>query len=265
LYLRLHWTLNPIFAKDLSYGEETEEPTSPWYEEQKQRATSLQEVSQELDIDYEASMAGKVFADWDDDIQIIPALEYDPNLPAPDVAWDFGLDQTAMIWVQYDRENRTYNVIDEYVNDGQGKGTSIYHYLDILDSKPYPNGIHYGDPYSGENKNHTSGESNASILRRHGYVFKSERTKITTRISAARNILANVRVSDSCKLTIEMMRNWQFVKPKTGNASTGTPQHNEFSHIGDAFTYYAYNYKKNINKKRPQRKQYTMSSGGVVG
>ena len=42
-YLRLHWTLNPIFADRLSYKEDGE-PTSPWYENEVRRSTSPQEV-----------------------------------------------------------------------------------------------------------------------------------------------------------------------------------------------------------------------------
>jgi len=265
--LRLHWTLHPLFAQGL-YHDELGNARSLWYDEQCRRATSMAEVSQELDIDYEASMAGKVFPDWNDEKNIVDDLEYDPMLPAPFVSWDFGLDQTALLWIQVDKAKNTYNIIDEYVNDGSAAGVDIYHYLDILDSKPYPRGIHFGDPQSGENRTMVSrgGASNAQILRRHGYVFKSQKTGIQNRISAGRNITAQVRVSAKCTLTIEMFRAWQFVKPKTGNVSSQIPIHNEYSHLGDSFTYFAFNYKNNIKNKKPrERKDFTASTGGVVG
>lgn len=62
--LTLHWTLHPIKAKGVTYGEDGR-PTSPWYENEKARASHPMEIAQELDIDYLGSdylfFAGKKF------------------------------------------------------------------------------------------------------------------------------------------------------------------------------------------------------------
>ena len=264
-FLRLHWTLNPRFAEGLYY-DELGNPRSPWYDAQIKRASSMAEVHQEIDIDYEASAGSKVFPNFNLEDNVVDGLEYDPNLPLY-VSWDFGLDTTAMVWWQEDKSKGLFYIIDEYQNNGAGDGTSIYHFIEILQSKPYKNAIHYGDPHSGENRSLTSGQSNATILRKYGFIFKSQRAHVKERIGATRNIMDRILISDKCIIVIEALSAWQFIKPKTGNTSSETPQHNEYSHIGDAITYFGFNHmvKKDKGKEVTRRRYYSSSSSGVVG
>ena len=265
-YLRLHWSLHPMFGEGL-YFDDDDKPHSPWYDSEIKRATTMAEVYQEIDIDYEASMAGKVFGEFDYQTNVVD-VEYDKNLPLF-VAWDFGLDQTAMLWVQpeWTDSGLNFNIIDEYANDGTGIGDTIYHYIDILDSKGYKKAIHYGDPFSGGNRSLTSGQSPATILRRQGIIFKSQRTRIINRVQAGRNIISQVRVSPKCTLTIEMFSSWQMRKPKTGNTGSQVPDHSPYSHIGEAFTYFAYNYNQSYNnnkKENTSRSRRYKSVSGVM-
>lgn len=259
-YLSLHWSLHPEFGNKLFY-DELGKPHSPWYDSEVRRATSMQEVYQELDIDYEASMAGLVFPDFDYEKQVIDNLEYDEDLPLY-CAWDFGLDTTAILWIQPDKKNGTYNIIDEYQNDGKGAGTDIYHYLDVVESKDYKRAVHFGDPHSGGNKNLTSGQSISDIMRRSGYLFRSQRTRIPLRVAAGRNILKQVRVSPRCPFAIEMFSSWQMKK------GIGIPDHSAYSHIGEAFTYFAWNYKNNNvgtqQKTSKATRRYTPTASGVM-
>lgn len=266
-YLRLHWTLHPIFAKDLSY-DEYEKPTSPWYENEKKRSVSETEVAQELDIDYDASATGKVFPDFDYETNIIENLEYNPNLPLY-ISWDFGLDQTALLWFQPDFRNRTINIIDEYVNDGtSAQGSDIYHYIDIVDSKPYQPAVHFGDPHSGNNRNLAArGASNASILTRAGIRFKrfNKVPKINERIAAGRNLMKQIRVSDKCILTIDMFSAWQMKRQLTGNTNGSVPEHNIHSHLGDSYSYFCYGYQeKRKVAEEATKKQYNKSISGLA-
>lgn len=261
--LRLHWTLNPIFASGLSY-DELGKPTSPWYRNEIERCISQQEVAQELDIDYEASMGSRVFPDFSLENNVVAGLVYDENLPLYG-AIDFGLDQTAILWIQPDLRNKTINIIDEYVNDGKNEGTDIYHYINIIESKPYKRAIFFGDPHSGENRSLTSGDTNANALRRHGIIVRSKLAKIVERIGAGRNLVNKVRVSDCCPLTVEMFLGWQFIKPKTGNVSSQTPKHDNYCHLGDAYTYFAINFSNyNQNIKKKSGKKFKASISGVV-
>lgn len=257
-HLTLHWTLHPVFSKGL-YTTEIGKEQSPWYDNQVERSVDEQSVAQELDINYDVAMAGKVFPTFDPDINITPDAKYNPKLPLY-IAWDFGLDSTAILWIHYDPEKHLFYIFDEYVN----KSIDIYHYIDILDSKEYKSGIHFGDPHSGENRQLTSGQSPATILRRYGIVFRSQRTKITTRVAAGRNMLSAVRVSPECQLTIDMFRNWQMRKPKTGNQQGQIPDHSPHSHIGESYTYFSFNFRNKEQAKPIKRKIYAAQASGVM-
>jgi len=262
--LRLHWPLHPIFSDRMYIDPDSEKPRSPWYDAEVERASSFQEIAQELDINYEASMGGKVFPMFEE-AQIVPELTFNPELPMF-YSWDFGLDQTAIVFWQVDHKERTYNIIDEYVNDGDHEGRDIFHYLDILDAKGYPAGVHYGDPQSGENRSLTSGTSNANILRRNNIIFKCQKTRIVNRVNAARNLIKQIRIAPKCSLTIEMFRGWQLVKPKTGNISSDIPKHDEYSHIGEAVTYFCFMYNNQFkNKSTTKRRSYKLSPSGTLG
>lgn len=266
--LTLTWDLNPVFSKgtrptqneDLAYQKFGLDQTSPWLENEIRRASDTESIAQEILINYEASMGDKVFPDFKYETQVIDQLTYDPELTLY-VGMDFGLDMTSLIWFQPDKKNGTINIIDEYQNTGAGAGkaTDIYHYIDILQSKDYKLPIIYGDPQSGENRSLTSGQSNATILRRYGFIFKSEKTSVKNRISAGRNILPSIRIDSDCVQTIEMFSSWQL------HRDSGVPMHSEYSHLGDAYTYFAHGYRQAKQPlKSAKRKKYARSLSGVV-
>lgn len=266
-YLRLHWTLNPIFASDLEY-DELGQPTSSWYRNECKRSASPQEIAAELDINYDAAAMGKVFPDFDYETNIVENLEYNPNLPLY-CSWDFGLDQTAILWIQPDSKNRTINIIDEYVNDGTSTaGSDIYTYIDVVDSKSYQQAIHFGDPHSGNNRNLAArGASNGSILIRNGIRFKkfNKVPKINERISAGRNLIKQLRISDKCILAIDMFTEWSMKKQLTGNSTGQIPEHNIHSHIGDAYSYFCWGYQeKKQQRENTVRKNYNRTLSGVM-
>lgn len=269
--LSISWNLHPKFRfgyrstteSDLAFKKFLLTHTSDWLEHEIERAVDQTSVAQEILIDYSASMSGMVYPEFDPTTQISDSVEYDYSLPLY-VSWDFGLDATALVFYQpYKNEIR---VIDEYVNDGNNEGASIYHYLDILDSKGYKMAIHYGDPFSGENRSLTSGLSPASILRKHGIIFKCQRARINNRIQAARAMVPRLVVSSRCTLFIDMMQNWQMRKPKSGTTTSGlVPDHSPYSHIGESYSYFAYNYNKSVSNNSPRpRKVFTPSSSGVM-
>lgn len=266
-YLRLHWSLNPIFSEGATIKEDGS-ITSPWYENECRRATTPQEIFQELDINYDSSAVGLVFSNFDLEKNVVENLEYNPSLPLY-VSWDFGLDSTALLWYQVDDRNHTINVIDEYVNSGlTSEGSDIYHYISICDAKPYQDAIHYGDPHSGNNRNLAArGQSNASILTRAGIRFKKFQKvpKINERIAAGRNMMDRLRISDRCILFIDCLSQWQFKRQMSGNLSGVVPEHNIHSHIGDSYTYFAYGYqeKKQTQTAQP-KKQYSKTLSGVM-
>lgn len=266
-FLTLHWCLHPVFSKGL-YVDEIGNVRSPWYDNELQRATDISQAHQELDINFEASMSGKVFPGFSYEQNVSDDVKYDPSLPLY-VSWDFGLDTTALLWIQPDPLNGVVNVIDEYENNGTTReGSDIMHYIDIVNSKPYKKAIHFGDPQSGENRSLAArGMSNAGILRREGIVFKCKRTKVQNRIAAARNLIPKLRVSSiNCPFFIEACTSWQMIKSRTGSSSS-VPAHDEFSHIGEAFSYYAFNKRlqeTSIRENERPREQLQQTISGVM-
>lgn len=217
---------------------------SEWYDKEKERRSEL-ELAQELDIAYDASLAGAIFDKFNFQKQIID-YEYDPYLPVYCGA-DFGMDTTSFVFIQY--KGGKYFVFDEYEN----KGEDIYHYLEVLDAKQYRVSMLYGDPYSGGIKQMQSANSLENILRRNGIrAYCRNRASIQDRIHASRVKLGDTFVSRNCPLFIDMLQNWRFKKP-VRNSDKPVPEHSQQSHIGEAFGYFALehgNFRTKIVKSR---------------
>lgn len=126
LFLRHHWTDHPLYSAGLhvagddpgscvrcagvvagvAYDPNTDathrypgRPTSPWYDEAVRELTDEQ-VAQELDIDYAASLVARVYPEWDDAIHLAAEpVEYDPALRL-ELGWDYGIAPTAGVICQ---------------------------------------------------------------------------------------------------------------------------------------------------------------------
>jgi len=203
---------------------------SEWYDRECERRDEI-EIAQELDIAYDASLAGAIFSKFDPQTQI-QDIGYRSHLPLY-CGIDFGMDTTSLVWIQSDGKNDY--VIDEYEN----KGEDIYHYIEIIRSKPYKEAQYFGDPYSGGIRQMQSAATIEQILRREGIRIRlAKRDSIMDRINASRIRLKNTVVSKQCPLFRAMLENWRFRKPVRGTDKP-TPEHSVFSHIGEAHGYFA--------------------------
>lgn len=203
---------------------------SEWYDKECERRSEI-EIAQELDINYNASLAGAIFNKFDFKTQVAD-IKYNPNLPLY-VAWDFGMDTTALIWIQ--TQGIKDYIIDEYVN----KGEDIFHYIEVANAKSYKQAIHFGDPYSGGVKQMQSASTVAQILMRQGIRMRlASRVSINDRINASRIRLKDTIVSKSCPLFLDMIANWRFKKP-IRNTDKPLPEHSQFSHLGEAHGYFS--------------------------
>lgn len=249
---RLHWTLhpdkrvgmyyehlgnkiplNPNSQEDMEKLEELLKSNirvgSEWYDKECERRSDI-EVAQELDIAYDASLSGTIFkVDLKEKVKLVT---YRNDLPLF-VGMDFGMDTTAIVWVQSD--GKFYYVIDEYEN----KGVDIYHYIEVINAKPYKQAIYYGDPYSGGIKQMQSNNTVAQILMRHGIRMQlANRVSIMDRINASRAIMKDTIISKQCPLFIDMVQKWRFRKPVRNNDKP-IPEHSIYSHLGEAFGYFS--------------------------
>ena len=251
--LTLHWTKHPDKNRGLYYERDEEKIIlnpdnledlqkandlwkagvrvgSDWYDFECERRDEV-EIAQELDIAYDASLAGAIFSKFDPKTQI-KKVEYRSNLPLY-VSWDFGMDTTALLWIQTD--GITDYIIDEY----QNKGEDIYHYIEVINSKPYKTASHFGDPYSGGIKQMQSSSTVAQILQRQGIRMRlAARVSINDRLNASRIRIKNTIVSTLCPLFIDTIGNWRFKKAIRENDKP-IPEHSVFSHLGESHGYFA--------------------------
>lgn len=96
--------------------------TSAWYERSVTEYTDEQ-VAEEFDIDYTASLTARVYTEFKEVAHVLPRIDYDPALPIM-LSWDYGLDVTAVgVWQESPTEMRkigeleTGNAVPEEVCD----------------------------------------------------------------------------------------------------------------------------------------------------
>ncbi len=162
--------IKPSKAKRLRYGKDGEKikvltlrhnldprKTVKWLEEQKIRR-SKEDFAREIMIDWEGSTAGRVYPEIDSaKIGKYPLISFEQVY----CSWDFGLDGTALIFWQYNKENNKWRIINAYENNNQpiqfyfplfGKPMdSKFQYNDddlsaIKEIAGLPKSIHFGDP-----------------------------------------------------------------------------------------------------------------------
>ena len=154
--------------------------------------------------------------------------------------WDFGIADNVFIgWLQIIpvpnvKHGVEIHIIDEYVNNEK----DYKFYADIVNSKPYKNVSHAGDP-AGRQRN-ASLQSWFSLLSLENIHIESQtKYSVADQISNANNYMPCIRINDmQCPKMVEMFENWSYLKDKDGKIIEGTlPEHNEFSHPGTAFYY----------------------------
>lgn len=126
-YLRLHWSEHPVYGAGQHIAGELEDCplcagtrsglawnpekplahrypgrlTSPWYDQAVIDKTDEQ-VANELDIDRERALSGRVYSEFQTDRHVVPeGIPLDLGLEhATELYWDFGLDATSIVVCQ---------------------------------------------------------------------------------------------------------------------------------------------------------------------
>jgi len=121
----LHWTAHPDKAAGLQWIEGV--PTSPWYERMKSQLTPT-ELGQEVDINYETSVEGRVYDKLIKTVHLKP-LEFNPEWKHNSIiAWDLGVsDETFAVVMQQDNQGNI-GIVDEAV----GTDEEIRFYISLV-------------------------------------------------------------------------------------------------------------------------------------
>ena len=141
------------------------------------------------------------------------------------------MDTTAILWIQSD--GITDYIIDEY----EDKDQDIYPSIEVVNAKQYKTARHFGDPYSGGKKSMQSAETVAKILIRHKIRMSlAGRVGKLDRINASRARLKKTIISTKCPLFLETIEKWRYKKVRNSKPTT---EHSVYSHLGEAYGYYA--------------------------
>ena len=251
--LHLHWTLHP--EKKLGLYDITQEERdskelkgaltrSPWYDSEALRMT-VDEIAQELDINYEQSAGGRVYGqEWD---QLVAAgrlrrLSYDPDLETFS-SWDFGIgDATSVAIIQVSAFAEEIYVIDHYENNNQ----KIEHFYDWLIGHTYngeviPFSAHYGD-ISGRHRELTTGRSVFEWFNDRGITVISRKTNEIDEKHGVQMALPRTFVDDRLTNFIKSFNNFHYEYDLLKGEYKNKPHHDKFSHTPKMFAYFCVNH-----------------------
>lgn len=234
-----------------------------WYEYEKNRR-STEEVAQELDISYSKSQEGRVYPEWNDQFVVRGLFEYDPDLPLY-VGWDFGkTDDTAIIWMQEEREGR-FRIVDTYRKTGKNIDFFVPFVTGIIQSdeaekyaytpeeieliyahKNWAKGTHFGDP-AGRFRNQVSDETVISVLRKYGIImnFKDAWKVHAVRKRSAKDLLMdgiNLNQNSRTAYFDICIANAAYPSVRhegVAEINSKEPKHDYTSHYRSAFEYLA--------------------------
>jgi phage terminase large subunit len=183
------------------------------------------------------TLDGAIFADElrraakDGRLMRVPIDEAKPV----ETIWDLGRgDKTAIWFAQI--TGYEYRLVDYY----EFRGKALPHYLKVLQDRGYLYGTAWL-PHDAENELLIAEHNIEHQVRAAGYTTRIvPKTSVVARINAARTIFNRcVFDEEKCADGLNALRRWRFkVDPDTRQYSKD-PQHDEYSHGGDAFTYMA--------------------------
>ncbi len=233
---------------------------------QQQRDTkSEEELAREVLKSYEGTTEGKVYA-TDFRLARLTAVDYNPEL-ITFVAWDFGLDTVAMLWIQKNLSTNALKLIDSYSNNNKsidffipfvtglipsGTTQTIHEYeeweKEIIDRHKgwsIPMITHFGDPDVNK-RSLKDKESTADVLKKKGGIIIQSKDwagrewkdlKEPTLLSFRRLEINEERN----EVFISAMRNAKFPKRRENSQAVNEPVkpvHDWTSHLRSAYEYF---------------------------
>jgi hypothetical protein len=242
-----------------------------WYADKKLSYTDPSKFAQEIDIDYTASVAGRIYPQID--ICPIEVFEFNPDYPLY-ILWDWGVaDDGVMLFVQRSPTSGELYIIDEVVKNNTG----VEWFVPFVPNSYYPDNpnvysakeaekieaieawvcqagvYHYGDP-SGAARNANTGKSVFDMLREHGLPrpkcnqaywrnmpYRQEKTRSLLRRLHIRATEVNGQLVPAVPYFMETMS--QYAVPDRSSDSQATSPNNramhKFSHAASAIEAFA--------------------------
>lgn len=225
---------------------------SPWYDLAVRELTNEQ-VAEELDIDYTASLSARVYDEFDERIHVVDSIAYDMYLPL-EFSWDYGWDVTSVgIWQDAPNELRKIGeaefteTLPSEVADGVRQTLSdLGVERRALNKTLTTRMLAVGDP-AGRGTQLNSGEPLTADYLRAGFNITDPGVQqVVNTIKALKRLLIGrpkpVRYSRAgCPLTILHMQQNRWPVDPQGNRRIGAtkPMDDVHNHMCRADAYYA--------------------------
>ena len=264
--------VRPCKAKRLRFGKDGEKikvitlrydldprKNSKWLESERARRSS-DDFAREIMINWELATAGRIYPETDSSV-----LGDFPFITGSTlyVSWDLGLDGTAILFWQQNKDNGKYRLIDSYFNQDRpvpfyfplfGKPIeSMFTYTDddlsaIQEISQYPQGIHFGDPdVDKRSYQDSSAISTRSVMAKSGIYIQS----ITSSSWLSRRDITKtyvqkgieVRKTKRNEYALECLKGDRYKMREKGQEFTTAPQrvHGVESHFGTSMEYFFIN------------------------
>lgn len=222
-------------------------PTSPWYDAAVVEMTDLQ-VAQELDIDYTASLSGRVYPEFSWERHVHDRIPYDQAFPLS-FALDYGLDTTAVAIIQETpteiRQIGELEVSDLTPEEVVAALRAELRALQVPENEIalLPEKFAVGDP-AGEGRDLATVRPLTADYRAAGLSIVSERSSVYRTVLALKRLLLGrpkgYAISATCVKTIAHLEENRWPTDRAGNPKPG-PQHpvdDEHNHMARALAYY---------------------------
>ena len=228
----------------------------------RQKATkSEDEFAREVLKSFQGTVEGKVYA-ADFRLAKLTKADYNPKLPLF-VSWDFGLDETPMLWLQKDFETDKVFIIDSYHNSDKaidffvpfvtgviksGEHKYTERELEIIERhKDWKGATHYGDP-DVKKRTLIDKSSVKDILQEDGIYVQTHGRTATDHLTIrekTKMLFRRLEVNeDRCEYFIDSIRNCRYPERVEGSQSTQPlrlPIHDWTSHYRTALEYFVDN------------------------
>jgi hypothetical protein len=225
--------------------------TSDWYEKAHAEMTREQ-VAEELDIDYTASLTGRVYEEFDERVHVVDRIAYDRHLPL-EFSFDYGWDVTHVgIWQDAPMELRKIGEVEAteaLPEDVADDVRATLRALGVAENELLPEitrqMLSVGDP-AGEGTQLNTGEALVVDYWRAGFVIGNPgHQRVATTIKALKRLLDGrpkpVRYSRAgCPLTILHMQQNRWPTDPQGQRRVGAakPLDDVHNHACRADAYY---------------------------
>lgn len=250
-----HWTSHPRKVKNLVQLEDGKF-SSDWYEEQKQKMTSV-EIARELDIDYLTSREGAVY-------NFKPKYHVQENLKE-DVCkdkelvihriWDFGLNPAVLFFA-----NTAYGprLLRELVPDDKPTTNKLVTLVEYFSQKHF-SGFKFDDAcdVAGNQTNRQTNKTDIEILNEAGIYPYSDKVPIEDGITAVQSLLDRpdgLIIDSSCYNTIEAFEGGYYRKEdKTGENKEMPPvEIHPYEDVMDCVRYHIWRFFRPMQFTRKQ-------------